>query len=133
MSYFEERNFMGIMNQIRGFFRDEIRNRGWDFILYGDDPYFVPELVTKFYESFTFDHVAIAKDRIFVSLGDFTHEVGFELISHLTGIPLTSGMNQHSFMTIEEYKLLVRTQGENYPSGGIDGNSMYVNVFATCR
>jgi hypothetical protein len=134
MSCFEERDFLNAIESIGGFFRGEIHSRGWDFLLYHEsDTYFVPELVEIFYKSFSFEEMSIAKDRIFVNVGDETQEVSFELISHITGIPLTSGMCQFPLLSFEDYKHMVGTSSEGYPSGGIDGSTMYLNVFAVCR
>jgi hypothetical protein len=134
MSCFEERDFYHILESVGGVFRKEIRDRGWDVLLYHDpESYFVPQLVDVFYKSFMFEEMSLTKDRIFVNVGEETREVSFELISHITGIPLTSGMMQYPLLSIEDYKLLVGTSGVGYPSGGIDGTSMYLNVFVVCR
>ena len=77
--------------------------------------------------------MSLAKNRIFINVGDETQEVSFDLISHITGIPLTSGMNQNALLSIEDYKIQVGQSGEGYPSGGIDDTSMYLNCFAVCR
>jgi len=108
MSCFEERDFLNAIESAGGCFRNEIHTRGWDFLLYHEaDTYFVPELVDLFYKSFSVDEMSLAKDRIFINVGDETQEVSFDLISHITGIPLTSGMNQNALLSIEDYKILV--------------------------
>ena len=99
-------------------FAKEIKDRGWEFLLYHDpDTYFVPEHVDEFYKSFSFEKMSLAKDRIFVNIGNETQEVSSNLISYITGIPLTFGMSQFPLLSVEDYKLLVGTSSSGYPSG----------------
>ena len=95
MSCFEERDFFHVFETIGGFFAKEIKDRGWEFLLYHDpDTYYVPDLVDLFYKSFSFEEMSLANDRIFVNIGNETQEVSSNLISYITGIPLTSRMSQ---------------------------------------
>ena len=42
-------------------------------------------------------------------------------------------MNQNALLPIEDYKMIVGTSSEGYPSGGIDETTMFLNVFTICR
>ena len=125
---------MNNFEKISIFFKKEIKSRGCDYLIYNDnDTFYIPGLVEIFYSSFTFEDMSISKDLIFLTFDNKSHVVDPNVILELTGIPLASGMNQHPLISFEDYKLIMGVSCSGLPIGGIDGNSLYRNVFATGR
>ena len=98
-----------------------------------NNAFYIPKFVEIFYSSFTFEDMSISKDLIFSTFDNESHMVDPNVISNLTSIPLASGMNQNLLLSFEDYKLIMGVNCSGLPSGSIDGNSMYRNVFSTCR
>jgi len=128
-----EENFVPIFQKFEVFFYNQIRTRGWQYLLHE-----LPEeaynefLVRKFYDGFGKRDIYHHNGRITVRWDGTLRVVDLELISGITGIPLRDG-DISTPLPIDDYLPWMGRDCVKRDGGGIKTSSVYRNVYATGR
>jgi hypothetical protein len=126
-----EENFLPVFNQFNVFFYNEIRNRGWGYLIHElPEESHIDFLVRQFYDGIK--NIDFLNGRILIEWNNVMRVVNLEMISGITGIPMTSGMN-NTPLAIDEYIPWMGRNCVKRDGGGIKTSSVYRNVYAVGR
>jgi hypothetical protein len=127
-----EFNYGDIFASYGKFFRKAIVKRHWGFLIYNhDNSFYIPSLVTQFFQSFNSDNIDQNNRRIYFQWGEDIREFNLNVIENVTGIQ--GAVGSHPPVEPGVYLAAMGENCEQPEKGGIKGTTMYKNVYANCR
>jgi hypothetical protein len=126
-----EQDFQPIFDEFRVYFRDEIRNRGWRYLIYGGGGhYYLEDVVKSFYENIL--DFSLEEGRLRVMWDGQVEMVDLRYIATLVGIPVVENARNHQ-LKIVEYSSIMGPACRIPKDSGIMASTCYRNIMATGR